>query len=100
MSDLAFMEYAEKMKNNPELIEDVSPADVPMPPITARLAFSSFGMLACFFGQFVAFLLGVIGLFQPGTRKVLSICGIVFSASPFLFFAGIVFLSMLLASAV
>jgi hypothetical protein len=57
------------------------------PVIPAVLVIVGVGIWGCIFMTFAAFILGIVGLFQPHTRKVFSILGLLFSAPPLLFLA-------------
>ena len=86
--------FAQKMENDPDSIPDFVNS-----PALAWIALIGLGMLACGFAQFIALVLGVVGLCQPRTRKVFSICGIIFSSAPFLFFMGLIVLGMIVSAA-
>ena len=44
------------------------------------IALVSLGLIAGYFAELAALTIGIIGICEPRTRKVLSLCGIVFSA--------------------
>ena len=93
--------------SNPELLEafgdpefvrmmEENPSEMPVPAETlAMLMVMGFGVLACGFTSFVALSFGVIGLCQPGTRKIYPLLGVLFAGSPFLLWIGILVLGLI-----
>jgi len=53
------------------------------------------GQLGCFFATFAAFILGIVGVCQPHTRKVFSYWGLVLSALPLLLVAAFMLIGII-----
>ena len=93
MSHPDMAEIAEMM-NDPEFLITIEENHAEIPPPFKMLALAGLGMLACLVVQFIAMVLGLIGLFQPGTRRTFALLGIVLSGAPFLFTVGCMVLSI------
>jgi hypothetical protein len=78
----------------PELYGNPKNWDEESPPLILLVV--GIGIWGCIFATFAAFILGVVGAFQPHTRKVFSLLGIFFSAVPLLLLACFVTLGIIL----
>ena len=58
------------------------------PPLVFLIA--GFGIWGCIFTTFAAFILGLVSIFQPHTRKIFPLLGLIFSGLPLLLLAAFI----------